>query len=177
MRMKSITGRDSSINPAVFSRAAEILKSWKGETYTFGENILDAVGGHAVRFGSKAILVASSGSRKWNEPALEQIKSSLGHHRVSFEIINGARPNCPREDVYRIALHAARSRAEMIIALGGGSTLDGAKAAAVLNTYSPSSVADILGVDQARRIRSIPISGREWSPGSKRRPENRSCRS
>jgi alcohol dehydrogenase class IV len=39
----------------------------------------------------------------------------------------------------------ARLKSDAIVALGGGSTVDAAKAAAVLNTYSPSEVKESLG--------------------------------
>jgi alcohol dehydrogenase class IV len=73
------------------------------------------------------------------------VKSSLKAKGVFFETINGARPNAPREDVYRISLQVARAKSEVVVALGGGSTVDAAKAAAVLNTYSPEEVMEILG--------------------------------
>jgi alcohol dehydrogenase class IV len=60
-------------------------------------------------------------------------------------MINGARPNAPREDVYRISLQVAKSKPDVIVALGGGSTIDASKAAAVLSTYSSKEVARILG--------------------------------
>ena len=56
----------------------------------------------------------------------------------------GAGPNAPREDVYRLALQVARSRPQILIALGGGSTIDAAKAANVLAAYSPAQVKEAL---------------------------------
>ena len=46
--------------------------------------------------------------------------------------------------MYRLALHIARTRPDVIVALGGGSTIDAAKAADVLSTFSPQDVRDIL---------------------------------
>jgi len=126
-------------------RAEKVLRGWKGDSYTFGEDVLDATGKYARKYGRKAILVVTELGQGWIEKPLERVKSSLKANGVTFEAINGARPNAPREDVYRISLQVARAKSEMIVALGGGSTVDAAKAAAVLNTYSPAEVMEILG--------------------------------
>jgi alcohol dehydrogenase class IV len=128
-----------------FRKAEKILKEWKGDSYTFGEDILEATGKYSKKYGEKAALIVTELGQAWIQKPLEQVKSSLKTNGVIFETINGARPNAPREDVYRISLQVARSRSNVIVALGGGSTIDAAKAAAVLNTYSPVEVMEILG--------------------------------
>jgi len=126
-------------------RAKKILKDWKGDSYTFGENVLDATGKYAEKYGKKAALVVTELGQAWIEKPTEQVKASLKANGVGFDLINGARPNAPREDVYRISLQVARSKADVIVALGGGSTIDAGKAAAVLNTYTSSEVKEVLG--------------------------------
>ena len=126
-------------------QAKKVLKDWKGDSYTFGEDILEAAGKYAKEYGKKVTLVVTELGQVWIERPLERVKSSLKANGVVFETINGARPNAPREDVYRISLQVARSKSDAIVALGGGSTVDAGKAAAVLNTYSPSEVLEVLG--------------------------------
>ena len=126
-------------------RAKKILKDWKGDHYTLGEGVLEATGKYAKKYGKKAALVVTELGQAWIEKPMEQVKASLKANGVAFEMINGARPNAPREDVYRISLQVARSKSDLIVALGGGSTIDAGKAAAVLNTYTPSEVREILG--------------------------------
>ena len=126
-------------------RAQKVLKNWKGKSYTFGENVLEATGDYARQHGKKALLVVTELGQAWVEKPLEAVKASLKANRIVFETAKGAGPNAPREDVYRIGLQFARSNSDMIIALGGGSTIDAAKSAAILNTYSPSEVMKILG--------------------------------
>ena len=126
-------------------RAKKLLKGWKGKSYTFGEDVLEASGDYAREYGKKALLVVTELGQPWIEKPLERVKASLKANRILFETAKGAGPNAPREDVYRIGLQFARSRSEMIIPVGGGSTIDAAKSAAVLNTYSPSEVMEILG--------------------------------
>jgi alcohol dehydrogenase len=126
-------------------RAKKILREWKGGSYTFGEDILQTTGDIVKKYGKRAILVVTGIGHPWIAKPMEQVISSLKTNGISFETVNGARPNAPREDVYRISLWVARSKSDVIVALGGGSTIDACKAAAVLNTYSPSEVMEILG--------------------------------
>jgi alcohol dehydrogenase len=126
-------------------QAKKILKDWKGDHYTLGENVLDATGKYAKTYGKKAALIVTELGQAWIDKPVEQVKASLKSNGVAFELINGARPNAPREDVYRISHQVARSNSDVIVALGGGSTIDAGKAAAVLNTYTPSEVREILG--------------------------------
>lgn len=123
-----------------FEQAKKVLRNWKGDSYAFGEDILDETGSWVKRYGRKAALIVTELGQSWIERPMERVKESLRFHGVTFEIINGARPNAPREDVYRISFQVARAGAEVVVPLGGGSTIDAGKAAAVLNTYSSSEV-------------------------------------
>ena len=130
---------------AHLSKAKKILSDWKGDSYAFGWNVLEMAGHYASKFGRKCTLVVTELGQTWTEEARAKVESSLKRNAVDFEIVTGARPNAPLDDLYRISHQVARSKSEGIIALGGGSTIDAAKAAAVLNTYSPTEVFDILG--------------------------------
>jgi alcohol dehydrogenase len=130
-----------------FEKAGKILRKWKSDSYTFGEGALDTTGRYTAQFGKKAILIVTQQEHPWNEKPFNQVHSSLKANGISYVTINGARPNAPREDVYRISLQIARSKPDAIVALGGGSTIDASKAAAVLNTYFPEEVMKILSAE------------------------------
>ena len=130
---------------ASMDQARKVLKDWKGDSYTFGEDVLDATGKYVRKYGKKAAFVVTELGQAWINKPLEQLKASLKANGVAFDLINGARPNAPREDVYRISLQTARSKADVIVGFGGGSTIDASKAAAVLNTYSSAEVMETLG--------------------------------
>jgi alcohol dehydrogenase len=140
-------------------QAKKVLKDWKGDSYTFGEDVLESTGKYAKKYGKKVSLVVTELGQAWIEKSLAQVKASLKANKVKFETINGARPNAPREDVYRISLQVARSNSDAIVALGGGSTVDAAKAAAVLNTYSPLEVMEILGASLSEADSIEPYFG------------------
>ncbi len=138
-------------------KAGELLREWKKNSYIFGLETLDEVGGIAKVFGEDTLLVGSIS--KWAQKPMETITESLKRMKVSFNTVLGARPNCPYEDLYRIAFQVARFKPDSIIAFGGGSTIDAAKAASVLATYSPSEVSETLGVNWSRAGTIDPYFG------------------
>ena len=79
-----------------FRKAEKILKEWKGDSYTFGEDVLEAAGEYAQKCGKKATLIVTELGQAWIEKPLEEVKSSLKTNGMAFEMINGARPNAPR---------------------------------------------------------------------------------
>lgn len=135
-------------------RAKKILLDWKGDSYKFGEHVLDLVGKMTVSFGRRVIFVVTGWGHQWVEKPLNQVQESLKRQGIDYILIKGARPNAPREDVYRIGFQVARSKVDAIVALGGGSTIDAVKAAAILNSYTPQEVTEVLGVppDEADSI-------------------------
>jgi alcohol dehydrogenase len=65
------------------------------------------------------------------------IRNSLTESAVNLVAeIKGARPNCPREDLFRIAGSLRENEFDVLISFGGGSTIDAVKAAEVLRTLN-----------------------------------------
>jgi alcohol dehydrogenase len=124
--------------------AEKMLAEWKGDSYAFGFEVLGKVGEQAKKFGKRALFIAAELGEPWVGGLQKTCAEALRDQGVEFETVAGARPNAPREDVYRLALHISRTRPEVIVALGGGSTIDAAKAAGVLAAFSPREVLDIL---------------------------------
>ena len=113
-------------------RACRLLREWKGNDYIFGMGVLDAVGRIASQYGSRVLLVASGIHQM---PAIERVVNAL--HQAQVTVVGGApvpgaKPNAPREDVYRIESYILHYKPDCIIALGGGSTIDACKASNVL---------------------------------------------
>ena len=46
------------INESI-DRAKKVLRDWKGDSYTFGEDVLGGVGKYARKYGKKATLVVT----------------------------------------------------------------------------------------------------------------------
>lgn len=120
------------------NEARKILSEWKGDSYLFGLDLLEDIGKVTKKIGNKTLLVGTSS--RWAEKPMDKIINSLEDESIIFNKIMGAKPNCPREDVYRIALSIAANKPESVVVFGGGSSIDCVKAATVLATYSQEEV-------------------------------------
>ena len=121
-------------------RARRLLVQFKGSDYIFGLHVLNSIGTIVSQYGERVLLVANQAHR---ESTIEQIIKYLKEkdiYLVGNRIAPGAKPNTPREDVYRVESYILHYQPDSIIALGGGSTIDCVKASNVLATlgsYSP----------------------------------------
>jgi len=116
-----------------FEKSRALLREFKGDSYLFGAGVLPETGRLAAEFGRKAALVR--GTFAGSDDFVRVIRSSLSGSGVEVVAqIRGARPNCPREDLLRIADELRAANPDVIISFGGGSTIDAVKAADVLRT-------------------------------------------
>jgi len=114
--------------------ARRLLRAFRGDDYVFGLHCFDRLGGLAAQVGGRAALVLDGVGQAWAQPIHEKALASLDAAGVqtSGDAIPGARPNAPRGDVRRIADALAEQKPDVVVALGGGSVIDSAKAAAAL---------------------------------------------
>src|SRR4030042_485483 len=116
-------------------RARELLHEFKGDSYLSGPDVLLEVGQRAAAAGKKAALIR--GTFAGSDDYVEIIRNSLTESGVDLVAeIRGARPNSPREDLFRIAENLRETDADVIVSFGGGSTSAAEKAAEVLSTLS-----------------------------------------
>ena len=128
--------------------AVKALKAWKGESYAFGKGSLSRVGDFAREMGNSTMIVVTGGwgIGKWTEPLIRDLTSGLKDRNIKIlDIIEGARANAPRQDVYRMAHQIGKKKPDSIIAVGGGSTIDAVKAASVLATLDSDEVEPYFG--------------------------------
>lgn len=111
--------------------ASQLLKEFKGDNYIFGLGVLDQLGSQASLLGKNVIVVADGISKTRAVDLLQNIKDSLLSSDITLtgEFVIGAVPNAPYEDVFRIVKEIEAQQPDVIIAAGGGSTIDATKAA------------------------------------------------
>jgi alcohol dehydrogenase len=111
-----------------FDSARQLIRQFKGDRYAFGADALQESGAMAAQLGQRAAVVC--GTSDASRQTSQTIKASLASAavRVAGEV-EGARPNAPREDVFRIARGLRRIGPDVVVVVGGGSTIDAAKAA------------------------------------------------
>lgn len=120
--------------------ALKILNEFKGDDYLCGLGVLDRIGELASQYGKTALVIANP---HYLKPVIDKVTTLLSAQRVKLAgggVVPAARPNAPREDVYRIESYILHYQPDCIIPIGGGSTIDASKAANVLATlgeYSP----------------------------------------
>lgn len=118
--------------------ASQLLKGFKGENYTFGSGVLEQLGEQVASLGKKVLIVADGIGQDWGSPVLKKINDNLRLNGITVlgDFVPGARPNAPREDVVRIANQIERLQPEVVVSVGGGSTIDATKAAIAWNALS-----------------------------------------
>ncbi|MDR1648825.1 MAG: iron-containing alcohol dehydrogenase [Synergistaceae bacterium] len=123
-------------------RAGELLKTFKGDSYTFGIGVLEQVGEivRARKQGRKIMVVG--GASASSKPVVERVAAALkkaGLELVPDRCVEGARPNAPREDVYRLESYLLHFGPDCVVSVGGGSGIDAVKAAVLLGTLGTES--------------------------------------
>jgi alcohol dehydrogenase len=118
---------------ADFETAQALLARFKGPGYIHGLDVLPQAGEATAVRGTRAVLVR--GGFSGSDALVETVRAVLAG--VGVELLGelkGACSNAPAEDVARISAELARLDPDVIVSLGGGSTIDAVKAAEVLRT-------------------------------------------
>lgn len=138
----------------------------------FGKGMENQVGAETARY-SKKILLHFGGSSAEKSGLLGRIRSSLQKSEVEWVELGGVKPN-PVLSLVKKGIELCRAeKVGMILAVGGGSVIDSAKAIAAGVPY-PGDVWDFYtGAAKEPRealpvatVLTIPAAGSESSPGS-----------
>lgn len=100
----------------------------------FGKGQIEKIGTEILKYGKKVLLVYGKGSIKSNGIYDKVIEILKGNEIEYFEL-GGIDPNPRTESVYKGAEICKENKVDLILAMGGGSTIDCAKAISLQSKY------------------------------------------
>jgi alcohol dehydrogenase len=141
-------------------RARALLREFKGDAYLYGAGVLSQVGGVIASLGTRPVLVRDT--FPGSETFVQTIRDSAAAAGVLLiGEVDGAGPNAPREDLFRIADALKDLDPDVIVSFGGGSTIDATKAGEVLRTLG-GGIDDYFGTNQVTQ--ALAASGAMLTP-------------
>lgn len=139
--------------------------------FAFGKGRESDCGSLVKRFGGTRVLLHFGGGSVVRSGLLDRVKDSLTKENVSFVELGGVMPNPRSGLVYEGIELCKKEKVDFILAVGGGSTIDSAKAIAAGVVYE----GDFWDFYQGKRIENalpvgtvltIAAAGSEGSPDS-----------
>lgn len=139
--------------------------------FIFGKGRENEAGKYVKRFGGTKVLLHFGGSSAIKSGLLDRVKNSLKEEDISFVELGGVMPNPRSGLVYKGIDICKKESIDFVLAVGGGSVIDSAKAIAVgalyegdfWDFYTGKKVEKALPVGT---ILTIAAAGSEGSNGS-----------
>ena len=99
--------------------------------FVFGRGSENDCGKYVRKYGASKVLIHYGGQSAKKSGLLDRVKASLEKEGIAYTELGGVQPN-PRDTLVYKGIELARSEGvDMILAVGGGSVIDSAKAIAV----------------------------------------------
>ncbi len=153
-----------------------LLNIFKGRHYINGIDCISRVGPLAASHGKRVSVVALSIGKVWSRPVQDAVQKALVDAGLQLvgDMIEGARPNAPTNDVYRMATAIADQDPDVVVTIGGGSSIDATKAAVAYHTFRDKypELNDYFGVGKVTQMmekynrKLIPIVAVQVTSGS-----------
>ena len=139
--------------------------------FVFGKDEENNTGHYVKRFGGKKVLLHYGGGSVVRSGLLQRVKNSLQKEGIEYTELGGVKPNPRSGLVYEGIELCRKENIDFVLAVGGGSTIDSAKAiaAGVLyqgdfwDFYQGKEVTEALPVGT---VLTIAAAGSEGSPDS-----------
>ena len=139
--------------------------------FVFGKESENQAGEYVKKFGGSKVLIHFGGSNAKKSGLLDRVEASLKKEGISFVELGGVKPNPRSGLVYEGIELCKKEKVDFILAVGGGSTIDSAKAiaAGVLydgdfwDFYSGKPIEKALPIGT---VLTIAAAGSEGSPDS-----------
>ncbi len=122
----------------------------------FGSGILDTVGETVARFGSRCLLVTGPATGSTSQ-YLTRLLKSLEEAGISVAHFDGVIPNPTTDTISAGAIMAVGHHADVVLGVGGGSSMDAAKAIAVEATHEGSCWDYLFYRDAKPTEKTLPV--------------------
>ena len=137
--------------------------------FAFGQDTEKEAGAYVRRFGGSKILIHYGGGSVIRSGLLDRVKASLDQEKLAYVELGGVQPNPRSGLVYTGIDLCRREKVDFILAVGGGSAIDSAKAIAAGVPYDGDFWDFYQGrpIEQALpvgTILTIAAAGSEGSP-------------
>ena len=103
--------------------------------FVFGKDEENNAGKYVKRFGGSKVLIHFGGGSAERSGLLNRIRASLTGEGIAFVELGGVRPNPRSGLVYQGIELCRREKVDFVLAVGGGSSIDSAKAIALGALY------------------------------------------
>lgn len=134
----------------IMDEAERIFEAWKPTRIHFGEGSIHQVGEVVKKYVNRTLLIIGKGSIK-KSGVLDRVLRHLEKNAILYKIVEGVEPNPGKETVYRIVYHLLAGNFNFLLAIGGGSVIDAAKAAGILGTIRDGELDDYFGVSMVSK--------------------------
>ena len=139
--------------------------------FVFGKESENQTGEYVKKFGGSKVLIHFGGQSAKKSGLLDRVESSLKKEGISFVELGGVKPNPRSGLVYEGIELCKKEKVDFILAVGGGSTIDSAKAIAAGVVYDGDFWDFYMGkpIEKALPIGTvltIAAAGSEGSPDS-----------
>ena len=140
-------------------------------SFVFGKGRETEAGKYVKRFGGTKVLIHFGGGSVLKSGLLDRVKTSLANENITFTQLGGVMPNPRSGLVYEGIELCKREKIDFILAVGGGSVIDSAKAIALGALYD----GDFWDFYQGKQVeKALPVAtiltisaaGSEGSTGS-----------
>lgn len=139
--------------------------------FEFGKDAEHKAGTLVKRFGGTKVLIHYGGGSVVRSGLLERVKVSLEKEKIEYVLLGGVEPNPKSELVYKGIELCRNEKVDFILAVGGGSTIDSAKAIAAGTQYD-GDFWDFYGGKAVEKalpvgtVLTIAAAGSEGSPNT-----------
>lgn len=121
----------------------------------FGVGVTREVGADLAELGAKRVLVLTDPTMAKLSP-VQTVLESLDAHRVGFALFDRVRVEPTDESLHEAIAFAGQGDYDAFVAVGGGSTIDTAKAANLYTTYPPADFLDYVNPPIGK---GLPVPG------------------